>query len=91
MNQIQTSMDWSAVEERLLDMARTVPSAEDDLIKIIGNMRFLIKRLSHEEIVCRQKKRQTRHHSDLVAHINQAILHYEQLVTLAALSQPLDY
>ena len=85
MNQIQTSLDWPAVEKCLIEQAKIAPAAEHDLCKMIRNIGTLVGELSKEEIACRRKTRQTLQHRELVTQINQQIVFCEQMVLIAAL------
>lgn len=84
---IQTSEDWSKIEQDLLTKARALPHAEHDLSKICKNIGKLVAQLSLEEINCRRLHKQTIKHAELMKQINEQIDSLEQLITFAALIQ----
>ncbi len=84
---LQTSVDWPKIERELLQKAKILPHAAQDLQKICKNIQLLVSQLSKEEIKCRKLKRQTSKHIETVEEINKQIDFFEQLITFAALFQ----
>lgn len=84
-NQIQTSMDWAAVQQRIELPVVRMKKYSGEMLKVSRNIGLMVKELSKEEITCRRMGRQTLNHKELVDKINQEIANYERMLTFAVL------
>ena len=84
-NQIQTSVDWPAVQTQLEAPARRMKKYSGEMLKVSRNIGLMVSELSKEEINCRRQGRQTQRHKEMVDKINEEIANYERMITFAVL------
>ena len=84
-NQIQTSMDWAAVQQRIELPVVRMKKYSGEMLKVSRNIGLMVSELSKEEITCRRQGKQTRQHKELVDKINEEIANYERMLTFAVL------
>jgi hypothetical protein len=84
-NQIQTSMDWAGVQQRIEMPAIRMKRYSHEMLKISRNIGLMVSALSKEEINCRKIGKQTARHKEMVDNINLEIANYERMVTFAVL------
>jgi len=84
-NQIQTSVDWPAVQTQLEAPARRMKKYSGEMLKVSRNIGLMVSELSKEEINCRRMGRQTSNHKQMVDKINEEIANYERMLTFAVL------
>ena len=85
MNQIQTSMDWPAIQTSIELPVRRMKKYSSEMLKVSRNIGLMVTELSKEEINCRRMGRQTSNHKQMVDKINQEIANYERMLTFAVL------
>lgn len=83
--EIQTSLDWPAVQTALESPVHSMNKFNAEMLKISKNIGFMVTELSKEEINCRRQQRQTSKHKQMVDNINQEIANYERMITFAVL------
>lgn len=84
-NQIQTSMDWASVQQRLELPVVRMKKYSGEMLKVSRNIGRMVTELSKEEINCRRLGRQTSNHKQMVDKINEEIANYERMLTFAVL------
>ena len=85
MNEIQSSLDWPAVQTAMEAPAYKINKFSGELRQMSDNIGYMIKALSIEEIECRRQQKQTRKHRELLDKINEYISDYERNLTFAVL------
>jgi PP-loop superfamily ATP-utilizing enzyme len=84
-NQIQSSLDWPAVQTALEAPLHKMQKYTHEMWNISHNIGLMVKDLSKEEINCRRYQKQTRIHKEMLAKINEEITNYERMITFAIL------
>ena len=84
-NQIQSSLDWPAVQTAIEAPLHKMKKHTDEMWNISHNIGLMVKELSKEEINCRRYQKQTRIHKEMLAKINEEITNYERMITFAVL------
>ncbi len=84
-NQIQTSMDWATVQQRIELPVIRMKRYSHEMMKISRNIGYMVSALSKEEINCRRSGKQTQKHKEMVDKINEEIANYERMITFAVL------
>jgi PP-loop superfamily ATP-utilizing enzyme len=84
-HQIQSSLDWPAVETALEAPLHRMKKYTHEMWNISHNIGLMVKELSKEEVNCRRQQRQTRLHAEQLAKINESIADYERMITFAVL------
>jgi PP-loop superfamily ATP-utilizing enzyme len=84
-NQIQTSMDWAQVQQRIELPVVRMKKYSGEMLKVSRNIGLMVKELSKEEITCRRMGKQTSKHKEQVDKINEEIANYERMLTFAVL------
>ena len=84
-NQIQTSMDWAGVQQRIEAPVIKMKRYGHQMMKISRNIGYMVSALSKEEINCRRSGKQTAKHKEMVDKINLEIANYERMITFAVL------
>ena len=84
-NQIQSSLDWPAVQTAIELPLHRLQKYTSEMRKISGNIGHMVQELSKEEINCRRHQRQTRIHKEMLDKINEEIANYERMTTFAVL------
>ena len=84
-NQIQTSMDWAGVQQRIELPVIRMKRYSHEMMKISRNIGYMVSALSKEEINCRRQGKQTERHKEMVDKINLEIANYERMITFAVL------
>jgi hypothetical protein len=84
-HQIQSSLDWSAVQTALEAPLHRMKKYTHEMWNISHNIGLMVKELSKEEVNCRRQQRQTRLHAEQLAKINASIADYERMITFAVL------
>ena len=84
-NQIQTSMDWAGVQQRIEAPVIKMKRYGHQMMKISRNIGLMVTELSKEEINCRRQGKQTRQHKELLAEINEEIANFERYLTFGVL------
>ena len=84
-NQIQSSLDWPAVQTQLEAPVRRMKKYSGEMLKVSRNIGLMVTELSKEEITCRRMGRQTSNHKQMVDKINEEIANYERMITFAVL------
>jgi PP-loop superfamily ATP-utilizing enzyme len=84
-NQIQSSLDWPAVQTAMELPLHRLQKYTNEMRKISRNIGIMVQELSKEEINCRRQQKQTRIHKEMVDKINEEIENYERMITFAVL------
>ena len=84
-NQIQTSMDWASVQQRIELPVVRMKKYSGEMLKVSRNIGLMVRELSKEEITCRRLGKQTSNHKQMVDKINEEIANYERMLTFAVL------
>ena len=84
-NQLQTSMDWPAIQTSIEAPVRRMKKYSGEMLKVSRNIGLMVTELSKEEINCRRSGKQTSNHKQMVDKINQEIANYERMLTFAVL------
>ena len=84
-NQIQTSMDWAAVQTAIEAPLHNMKKYTHEMWTISHNIGLMVKELSKEEVNCRRQQKQTRQHKEMLDKINEEIANYERMLTFAVL------
>ena len=84
-NQLQTSMDWAKVQQRIELPAIKMKRYSHEMLKISRNIGYMVSALSKEEINCRKVGKQTAKHKEMLDKINEEIANYERMITFAVL------
>ena len=85
MSELQTSLDWPAMQTAMEAPAYKINKFSGELRQMSDNIGGMIKALSIEEIECRRQQKQTRKHRELLDKINEYISDYERNLTFAVL------
>lgn len=83
--QIQTSLDWPAVQTALEAPLYKMNNYTHEMWNISHNIGLMVKDISKEEINCRRYQKQTRLHKELVDKVNEEIASYDRMLTFAVL------
>lgn len=91
--EIQTSLDWQMLRAKLKESTNKFSgvidfSTSNDILWTYCIIDRLISDLSKEEVSCRQQKRQSRKHKELVELINSHIAQIDQTITFLSLLHP---
>jgi hypothetical protein len=85
MNEIQSSLDWPAVQTAIEAPLHKMKKYTHEMWNISHNIGLMVRELSKEEIECRRQQKQTRKHKELLDKINEYIADYERNLTFAVL------
>jgi PP-loop superfamily ATP-utilizing enzyme len=85
MNEIQSSLDWPAVQTAMEAPLHKMKKYTHEMWNISHNIGLMVKDISKEEINCRRHQKQTRLHKELVDKVNEEIANYERMITFAVL------
>ena len=85
MNEIQSSLDWPAVQTALEAPLHKMKKYTHEMWNISHNIGLMVRELSKEEINCRRQQKQTRLHAEQLDKINEEIANYERMITFAVL------
>lgn len=85
MNEIQSSLDWPAVQTAIEAPLHKMKKYTHEMWNISHNIGLMVKDISKEEINCRRHQKQTRLHKELVDKVNEEIANYERMITFAVL------
>ena len=85
MNEIQSSLDWPAVQTAMEAPLHKMKKYTHEMWNISNNIGLMVKDISKEEINCRRHQKQTRLHKELVDKVNEEIANYERMITFAVL------
>ena len=84
-NKIQTSLDWTRVQQRIEAPIHNMKRYSHEMWNISHNIGLMVQDVSKEEINCRRTGKQTRLHKELVDKVNKEIENYERMLTFAML------
>lgn len=80
MKELETSLDWQAIEQELRELGKTAPEFRFNIIKFCASIQSEVKKLSDIEIDIR--RRPSDHlvvkHQDQAKKINEALKLFEQ-------------
>lgn len=85
MNEIQSSLDWPAVQTAIEAPLHKMKKYTHEMWNISHNIGLMVKDISKEEINCRRHQKQTGLHKELVDKVNEEIANYERMITFAVL------
>jgi PP-loop superfamily ATP-utilizing enzyme len=85
MNEIQSSLDWPAVQTAIEAPLHKMKKYTHEMWNISHNIGLMVRELSKEEIECRRQQKQTRKHQEQLKKINECIADYERNLTFAVL------
>lgn len=86
MLQIETSEDWSKIEQELINSTKNLPfHIRKDLEKINKNICEMISKLSKAEIECRRQHKPTRTFIELQEKCNTMIADYQKMIMMGTL------
>jgi len=75
IKEIESSLDWTEVEQQIKELAKTAPEFRFDVTKFCAGMRSEITKLGNIELKYRQQRRDSivQQHKDQCDKINRAI------------------
>ena len=75
IKEIESSLDWTEVEQQIKELAKTAPEFRFDVVKFCAGMRSEITKLGEIELKYRQQRRDSivQQHKDQCNKINRAI------------------
>ena len=75
IKQIESSLDWTEVEQQIKELAKTAPEFKFDVVRFCSGMKSEITKLGNIELQYRQQRRDSilQKHKDQCAKINRAI------------------
>lgn len=84
-SEIQTSLDWPAVQTAIEAPVYRMKKYTDEMLKMSKNIGYMVNELSKEEVNCRRHSKQTTKHKEMVDNINEEIANYERMITFGIL------